>query len=62
MVCTAVVVVVVAVVVVVVVVAIIVVELEGGVVPSGRETVDFLSPKYQKWNKTCEQKKTFKKN
>ena len=55
MVCTAVVVVVVA------VVAIVVVELEGGVVPSGRETIDFLIPKYQKWNKTCEQKKTFKK-
>ena len=41
MVCTAVIVVVV---VVVVVVAIVVIELEGGVVPSGREIVDFFSP------------------
>ena len=53
MVCTAVIVVVVEVVVVVVVVAIVVVELEGGVVPSGREILDYFEPNIKSGTKNA---------
>ena len=56
MVCTAVVVVAVA------VVAIVVVELEGGVVPSGRETIDFFDPKISKVEQNMRTKENFQKN